>query len=104
VRLLYVFLQMPQNSFLAVAIYNADSVIFPHYESVARDWGPSPLEDQQIAGLIMWVVGDILFLVAAGCIAWGWLEAEERKGKRQDRARARQRALAEHRAAAEGAE
>lgn len=93
-RALYVFLQMPQNSFLAVAIANATRVIFPHYESIARGWGPSPLEDQQWAGYIMWIGGDIGFLVALGCIIYGWVKHEEKAAERGDRARARERAAA----------
>jgi len=94
IRLLYVFLQMPQQSFLAVAIYSSKNVIFPHYESIARTWGPNPLRDQEYAGLIMWLGGDALFIVALACLAYGWVKAEERSAKRQDRARAREKAAA----------
>jgi putative copper resistance protein D len=93
-RMLYVFMQMPQNSFLAVTIANATSVIFPHYASVARDWGPSPLADQEWAGYIMWVGGDIAFLVVLACLGYGWAQHEEREGKRADRTLARQKAAA----------
>jgi putative membrane protein len=93
VRALYVFLQMPQNSFLAVAIYSSGSVIYSHYETLERTWGPSPLSDQQLAGISMWVFGDFLFLIALICVAYGWLKHEELEAKRQDRALARERAL-----------
>ena len=46
VRLLYLFLAMPQNSFLGVALLSAPTVLYPHYVTNLRDWGPSPLEDQ----------------------------------------------------------
>ena len=102
VRLLYLFMQMPQNSFLAVSIANATHVIFPHYASVARGWGPSPLTDQEYAGYIMWVGGDLGFLVVLACVAYGWVKHEERAGVRADRARAREKA-AQARARAETA-
>lgn len=92
IRMLYVFLQMPQNSFLALAIYSASTPLYPHYESLGRTWGPTPLFDQQLAGVTMWVFGDMLFLVALGFIAYGWVKAEERSTKREDAAIARQRA------------
>ena len=68
VRILYLFLAMPQNSFLGVALMSASTVLYPHYASNARDWGPSPLDDQALGGVIMWVVGDVFFLAghAAG--------------------------------------
>ena len=57
-RVGYVFLQMPQNTFLAVVILGAGTVLYPHYATTARTWGPTPLEDQQLAAGIMWLVGD----------------------------------------------
>lgn len=94
IRMLYVFLQMPQNSFLALAVYNAKNVLYPHYEGIVRDWGPSALEDQQLAGISMWVAGDLLFLIALVFVAYGWVQHEEREAKRQDRVIARQKELA----------
>ncbi len=93
-RLLYLFLQMPQNSFLGVAIYSSSNVIFDHYATVERTWGPSPLSDQELAGVTMWVVGDLLFLLAVGLVALGWVRHEELEARRQDRALARKRAAA----------
>ena len=98
VRLLYVFLQMPQNSFLGVSIYGAQHVIFAHYRTIPRTWGPSPLTDQQYAGIIMWVIGDMMFLLTLCFIAYGWVKHEEREGERADRARAREKAAAARRA------
>lgn len=92
IRLLYVFLQMPQNSFLALAIYSASEPLYSHYVTLGRTWGPSPLLDQQLAGVTMWVFGDMLFLVALGFLAYAWVKADERATKRQDAALARQRA------------
>ncbi len=94
IRILYVFLQMPQNSFLAVTIAIANRVIFPHYETVSRTWGPSPKHDQEWAGNIMWVGGDLCFLAVLVVLAIGWVAHEERAAKRADRVRAREKALA----------
>ncbi|OAI43787.1 hypothetical protein AYO38_10395 [bacterium SCGC AG-212-C10] len=85
VRMLYVFLQMPQNSFLALAIYGSDTPIYKHYATLPRTWGPGPLLDQQLAGITMWVFGDLLFLISCGFVAYGWVKHEEMEGKRQDR-------------------
>ena len=92
IKLLYVFLQMPQNSFLALSIYDTQRVLYSHYETTLRTWGPSPLEDQQLAGITMWVVGDLLFLAAVAFVIAGWVKHEEFEARRQDRARAREKA------------
>jgi putative copper resistance protein D len=107
VRAMYVFLQMPQNTFLAVTILNSSVVLYPHYATLARDWGPTVLEDQQIAGGVMWITGDILFLVGLAAILVGWMAHEKRQERATDRRldaarasiRERETALAERLAA-----
>lgn len=83
-RIGYVFLGLPQSSFLGLAIYSAPNVLYPHYMTVSRAWGPSPLFDQQLAGGIMWVGGDLFFLTALLVAVWVWLRAEEAEGRRSD--------------------
>jgi putative membrane protein len=85
VRVLYVFLQMPQNTFLAVVIMNAATPLYPHYATLARPWDPSPLVDQQMAGGIMWMGGDLLFIAAIAAILAGWMRHEEAQTGRADR-------------------
>ncbi len=85
VRALYVFLQMPQNTFLAVVLLNVSTVLYPHYETLVRTWGPTPLEDQRLAAGIMWIVGDAVFIVAVIAIVYGWMRAEARDMERTDR-------------------
>jgi cytochrome c oxidase assembly factor CtaG len=75
---------MPQNRFLGVAIMWAPSVLYPHYETLQRPWGPTPLEDQQLAGAIMWLVGDGLFLLAVFAVLAAWMRSEERPASRYD--------------------
>lgn len=106
-RALYVVLQMTQNTFLSVVILNAQTVLYPHYATVQRAWGPSPLEDQAMAAALMWVVGDLLFLAASFALLVGWSRAEGRAALRVDRRaaeklaeiRIRERRLAERRRA-----
>lgn len=106
VRAMYVFLQMPQNTFLAVVILNAGAPLYPHYATLERAWGPSPLVDQAMAGGIMWLAGDLLFVAAVAAILVGWMRHEERGASRAERRadaeraaiRAREAVLAERRA------
>ncbi len=91
-RILYTFLQMPQNSFLGLAILSATSPLYAHYATLARAWGPAVLDDQVAAGAVMWVIGDLVFLGAILGIVVGWMRREEREARasdaREDAARA----------------
>ena len=92
VRALYVFVQMPQNTFLAVALLSAGTPLYAHYATVARPWGPTPLADQQMAAGIMWLAGDLLFLLAVMGLVAAWFRYEERQTARADREADAQRA------------
>jgi cytochrome c oxidase assembly factor CtaG len=92
VRAMYVFVQMPQNTFLAVTILNSPAPLYPHYATLARPWGPSALLDQQLAGGLMWIGGDVLFIVAIGLIVGGWMLHEKRHEAANDRRVDRERA------------
>lgn len=95
-RILYTFLQMPQNSFLGLAILSATSPLYAHYATLVRPWGPTVLDDQVAAGAVMWVVGDLVFLGAILGIVVGWMRREERETRASDaRADAARAALRE---------
>jgi len=84
--LVYLIAQMPQNSFLGVAIMWSTTTLYPHYATLQRTWGPTPLEDQQLAGAIMWLVGDVLFLAAIFAVLAALAKAENRPESRYDQA------------------
>jgi len=46
-------------------------------------WYPGfALEDQQLAGLVMWMPGGVAYLVAALALTARWLTDAERRGRR----------------------
>jgi len=59
----YLVLADLQNSVLAAILTFSDRVIYSAYEAVPRAQGFSALEDQGIAGVIMWVPGSLAFLL-----------------------------------------
>ncbi len=73
-RLLYLAVAMPQNTFLALAIFSSRDVLYPHYGSV-----PDALADQRLAGGIMWVAGDLVLLAAVLVVAAAWARHEEQQ-------------------------
>ena len=84
VRLFYLFLAMPQNSFLGIALMSAPPSLYPHYLLNARTWGPTPAVDQSVGGMLMWVGGDVVFLLAMGLVVAAWVRAEDRRTARED--------------------
>jgi putative copper resistance protein D len=107
-RLLYLFVQMPFNSFLGVAILYSGTILYPHYATTGRLWGPTPLEDQQAAGAIMWGLGDAGFLLALLLVLAAWMRYDEAVTRRREavedaRAAARAAAAAGTAIAAEAA-
>ena len=84
-RLLYLLLAFPLQSFLGVALYSADRVLYGHYATPQRSWGPDALDDQKLAGTLMLVGGDLLFIAALGVLVLAWMSHEEREGRRADR-------------------
>ncbi len=91
-RVLYVGLQMPQNTFLAVAIFMASAPLYHHYATSPRTWGSTPLADQQLAGGIMWVGGNLVFMVVLMLFVWLWMQDDERRAVGEDRRLEAQRA------------
>jgi cytochrome c oxidase assembly factor CtaG len=92
VRLGYVLLQMPQNTFLALTLFTASQLRYPFYATLGLPWLPDPLADQHLGGGLMWVAGDLLFLVPVLLLVVAWLRDEERKGRLYDEQLARQQA------------
>jgi putative copper resistance protein D len=100
VRVLYAGMQMPQNTFLALAIYAASAPLYAHYATTTRTWGPTPLEDQQLAGGVMWLGGDLLFLAAIIGLVYAWIQDDERRTVTEDRRLDTERAAIREREAA----
>jgi putative copper resistance protein D len=103
VRVVHIFMEMTQNTFLAVVLLNVGTVLYAHYATVVRTWGPTPLEDQRLAAGIMWLAGDLIFIGAIMGTVVAWLRFETKDAVRTDRRavdelaaiRVRERRLAE---------
>lgn len=83
-RLAYVVLQMPVNAAVGLIIYFAPSVMYAHYATIDRTWGPSAIVDQQIGGAIMWGGGDLVLLCAIPLTVAAWMRADGRRSLQSD--------------------
>jgi putative membrane protein len=62
---LYLFLGMLANDAVSAFLAFCDRVIYPSYGTASGLFDLSPLEDQAIAGTLMWVSGTFVYLVPA---------------------------------------
>lgn len=92
IRVAYLFALVPIHAFLGSLFYEPSQVLYEDLQALPRYWGPSPLFDQQIAGAMMFIVGEMLGLIATLLAAVRWAGADEREGKSIDAALARRRA------------
>lgn len=63
----------------ALITFAARPLYAPHAASTLA-WGVSPLDDQQLAGIVMWAPGSIAYLAAALWIGWRWLRGARDAG------------------------
>jgi putative membrane protein len=80
-RMAYLFACMVSSSILGAIFTFAPDIAFPFYGNAALAFGITPMTDQQLAGLIMWVPGSGIFFVAILAVFAAWLNSEDRKGK-----------------------
>ena len=83
-RLLYLFLAGPMGAFLGLAINQAAAPLYRHYATLERAWGPTPLADQQAAGVVMWMAGGLGMLVAVLVVAAAWARSDRATAARLD--------------------
>jgi cytochrome c oxidase assembly factor CtaG len=76
---LYVFLGMLANDAVSSYLAFCDRVIYPSYATGSGLLDLSPLEDQAIAGALMWVSGTFLYLIPAVVITIQTLTHDEKK-------------------------
>ena len=76
-QMLYLFLLGVPMQIVAAVITLSDTVLYPWYASAPRTWGLTPLDDQQLGGLLMWVPGGLGLWIA---ITGVWLVWARRSG------------------------
>ena len=76
--MIYLFLLGIPMMLVASLITLSDGVLYPWYASAPRVWGLSPLSDQKLGGLIMWIPGGIFYWVVMSIIYSRWAARETR--------------------------
>jgi putative membrane protein len=86
-QLIYLFGHTLPTGLLGAIFSFAEAPLYPRYADAPRVWASfSPLADQQLGGLIMWVIGGTFFLGAFALVFLRWALASEAKDRRRYRA------------------
>ena len=76
----YVFATAVHSGVLGALLTFAPHVWYPAYDTAAAArFGLTPLEDQQLAGLLMWVPAGVVFIAGALYFFAAWLKESERR-------------------------
>lgn len=89
----YLFATALQTGALGALLTFAPRLWYPAYAATTGPWGLTPLEDQQLGGLIMWIPGSVPYLIAGLLMFARWLRLSETRAIRQQSALLGARAL-----------
>jgi putative copper resistance protein D len=85
-RLMIVLGTMAFHAFFGLSLIYGTGLLAPEwYGAMGREWGLSPLLDQQRGGELAWGLGEIPTLVLAIVVTYSWSKSDDRKNKRRDR-------------------
>jgi putative membrane protein len=69
------FISLVASGLLAALLVFSPRAWYAHPATEA--WGLSPLEDQQLAGAVMWVPGGAVYVIAGAAVVMRWLRIDE---------------------------
>jgi len=75
--IVYLFTTAVHTAVLGALMTFARAPWYPSYASTAAAWGMTPLDDQQVAGLVMWIPASFAYLIAALIILRHWLRSSD---------------------------
>jgi len=75
-QLLYLFVFGMPMTVVAAFVTAADTVLYPFYEAAPRISSLTPLADQRLGGVIMWVPSGLIPLAAFTAVFFRWAAAE----------------------------
>lgn len=77
---LLVFAMGVQSIFLSLLLTFATTPWYPSYGTTTAAWGLDPLEDQQLAGVLMWVPAGVVYTVAGLVAFTRWVRSGDDDG------------------------
>jgi cytochrome c oxidase assembly factor CtaG len=82
VAVISLFVTTLHSSILGALLTLGTVAWYPLYGGRSAAWGLTAIEDQQLAGLVMWVPGGLVYMGAASALAAMWLSESETRTRR----------------------
>jgi putative membrane protein len=73
----YIFTTAVHTSILGALLTFSPHLWYPLYSSRTQAWGLTPLEDQQLGGLVMWVPAGLVYLATGLWLFSAWLKESD---------------------------
>lgn len=84
---LYIFTTAAHTGVLGALLTFAPHLWYAPYANTTQAWGLTPLQDQQIGGLIMWVPASIVYIAAGLYLFAAWMKESDVLLERASRAK-----------------
>ncbi|MGH7462218.1 MAG: cytochrome c oxidase assembly protein [Longimicrobiales bacterium] len=84
-QIVYLFLFVIPSGVIGAVFAFAQVPIYAYYAGVPRLWSLTVLDDQALAGAIMWVPGWAIYFVALSIVFAAWMKREEADAERAAR-------------------
>jgi putative membrane protein len=79
VAVLYIFLTAIHSSVLGALMTISPDVLYADYAAAGAPWHVNAIEDQQLAGLLMWVPSGLVFIVFGLALFAAWLGESDKR-------------------------
>jgi putative membrane protein len=84
-RVISVFVVMMSTGLPGALMTFANAAWYVDHAPYVAAWGLTPLEDQQLAGLMMWIPAGLVYVIAAVLLFGAWLNSVERRTAERER-------------------
>lgn len=99
-RILFIGVEMVHKGLFGAMFLSMSRPFHQQFAASLPAWAPSPMMDQRLGILILWIGGNLIFLCAIIGLIAGWLRYEQRNQHRIDRRLEQARAVERERRAA----
>jgi putative membrane protein len=83
--LFWLFVTILQTAFLGILLALSPRPWIPRQTDLLAGWGLTPLQDQQLAGFVMWVPGGMIYVAVALAVAASWIRRSGVEARRRQR-------------------